>query len=175
MRKASLFFLCLVLFPQGAWAQGAAPELFGVREVIINPAQFDDVKAASTCGVTREKIGSALAFIFHGTTVPAIADADAKPPSLGIARIQLVPEVFTYANESLDCVSWVSLTAESHANAVISPVTTLRSVKVVYWQQHTKVVSGMTLHDQRITDVLQKMALQFAQQYRADQPVESIK
>jgi hypothetical protein len=174
VRKLGLFLLCLCLISKGAVAQGAAPEMFGVREIVIELANLDDPKTAETCGLSRDNIAKALALAFSGTGVPAIAAADAKPPSLGVARITLIPEVYTYTSDSLDCISWVSLTAQNHVNAVIPPVSTLRSLTILYWQQHTRVVTGESLHQQRVSDVLQRMAAEFARQYTLDQPPEPI-
>jgi len=169
---AALLLATGLAFSANAHAQGAAPEMFGVREVVVEYARFDDPKAAEACGLTRENIASTLAAALNNTGVPAVAVTDARPLSLGVARIQLVPEIYAYANESLDCVSWVSLTAENRVSAVIPPVPTLRSVNVVYWQQHTKIISGQSIHQQRVTDTLQKMVAQFVQQYKLDQPPE---
>jgi hypothetical protein len=146
--------------------------MFGVREVVVEYARFTDPKASDTCGLTREQIASVLAHALTGTNVPAVAAIDAKPPVLGVARIELIPEIYSHTDESLGCVSWVSLAAENRANAVIPPVNTLRGVTVVYWRQHTVVSSSQSTHEQTVGDVLQKMAVQFAQQYRLDQPPE---
>jgi hypothetical protein len=170
MRKIECFFLSLCLAPTLVHAQGAAPEMYDVREVIIENARFDDQKAADACGLSRDQIATVITTALKGTKAPAIAEADAKPQSLGVARIELVPEISTYTNESLDCVSWISLSAQSRVNAVIPPVSTLRTETILYWQQHTKVASGQSNHLQKMTDTLQKMAAQFAQQYQIDQP-----
>jgi hypothetical protein len=172
MKKAGYLFLLLCLAPTGSYAQGAAPEMFGVREVVVEYARFDDPTASETCGLSREQVASALAKAFAGSVVPWVGIIDAKPVASGVARIQLIPEISTYADESLDCVSWISLSAESHSRAIISPINTLRNVTALYWRQHTKVSTGQSIHQQKIDEVLQKMAAQFVQQYRLDQPPE---
>jgi hypothetical protein len=170
MRKKGLLFLCLVLAPTTAMAQGAAPELFGVREVSVEYARFDDPKMATTCGLSREHIAEVLNKALTGTGVPYFAAVDAKPQTLGVARIQLIPQISSYTGDNLSCVSFVSLSAQSHTNAVIPPVPTLRSAVVIYWEQHTRVATNQSLQVEKIDEVLQKMATQFAQQYRLDQP-----
>ncbi len=172
MRKSGLLFLGLLLAPHAAQAQGAAPALSGVREIVIDPASFSDTKSADSCNLSREKIANALVFAFKAVNLPVTLAADAKPLSLGVARINLAPEISTYADENLDCVSWISLSARNKVNAVVPPVSTLRSVTVVYWRQDSRVISGVSVHDQRVTDTIQKMATQFAQQYQIDQPPE---
>ncbi len=153
-----------------ARAQGSASELFGVREVVVEYVRFVDPKVSDSCNLSREKVATVLAKALEGTTVPAIAALDAKPPVMGIARIQLIPQISSHMGENFDCVSWVSLSAESRAAAVIAPVNTLRSFTAVYWRQSVKVASGSAIHPQLVGDMLQKMTAQFAQQYRLDQP-----
>jgi len=170
MRKTGLFLLSLCLLPIQTYAQGAAPELFGVREVIVDYAKFPQSKASEVCGITREEISSDIMHAFAGTNVPAISVIDAKPPSMGIARIELIPEISSRADETLNCTSWISLSAESRANAIISPVTTLRSITAVYWRQHTIATSTEAAHPKTIDDVIQKMVYQFVQQYQLAQP-----
>lgn len=169
-KTAALLFLCLCFIPVGARAQNAAPELFGVKEVVIEYVHFDDPEAADTCGLSRDQVVSALTKAFASTTVPAVPVAEARPTISGIARIQLVPEISSHVDESLGCVSWISLSAESHAKLSIPPINTLRGLTVIYWRQHVKVASGQSIHEQRVTEALQKMAAMFAQQYRLDQP-----
>jgi hypothetical protein len=163
--------LCLSFAPTQAVAQGAAPELFGVGEVIINYTKFVDASASDSCGLSREQLANILKSSFAGTTVPAVAVVDAKPQMVGVARIQLIPEITTYVDENLNCASWISLSAESRIKVVIPPVSAPRNVTAVYWRQHNKVVSGQSLHPQKVADVVKKMVEQFSQQYRLDQPV----
>lgn len=162
--------LCLGAVSPEARAQGAAPELFNVGEVIINYVKFEDPKASDSCGLSREQVASIFQKAFFESGVPVMSVVDAKPPMVGVARIQLLPEISTHIDENMNCVSWVSMSAESRANVVIPPVTSPRNVTVVYWRQHTKAVSGQSLHPRKVSDALNKMADQFAQQYRVDQP-----
>ena len=172
MRKSVLFFLALCLTPSAVQAQSSAPEMFGVREIVVEYARFNEPKVADTCGLSRDALTTALAKALAGTSVPAVAVADVKPPTVGVARIQLIPEISTRADENLNCVSWISLSAESHATIVIPPVTTPRSATVVYRRQHALASSAQSTHGQAVGTVLQKMADQFAQQYKLDQPPE---
>jgi hypothetical protein len=158
--------------PLPALADSAAPEMLGVKEVVVDYARFSDPKASDACGITREQVAASLAKALKDTGVPAIPVIDATPPVIGIARIQLIPQVDTHNDDSLDCVSWVSLTAENRANAVIQPVATLRSITVLYWRQHTMVDSAQAVHKDMIGDIFEKMGGQFAQQFRLDQPPE---
>ena len=172
IKKTALLLLSSCLFSLQAHAQGAAPEMFGVREIVINFAHFDDAEASDACGLSRDQVAGVLTKALAGTGVPVISIVDAKPMATGVARINLIPEISTHSDENLGCVSWVSLSAESHARLSIPPVNTLRGVTVLYWRQHTVVSSGQSIHEQRIDEVLQKMAGMFAQQYKLDQPPE---
>jgi hypothetical protein len=175
MKKSVCFLfsalLCLFLVPLKAQAQGAAPGLYGVGEIVVDYVKFDDPKASDICSLSREDIAVIIAKSFAGTNVPVTAVVDVKPPVAGVARINLVSEISTIVDDSMNCMSWISLSAESRASIVIPPVTTLRGVTVVYWRQHNRVVSGQSLHPERIGETLKKMIDQFAQQYRIDQPV----
>ena len=169
----SLFCLPLCLTPGTGQAQNAAaPEMFGVREVVVEYTRFDNPKTADTCGLSRDALNTLIARTLAGTSVPAVASVDVKPPSIGMARIQLIPEISTRTDDSLNCISWVSLSAESHANVVIAPIATPRSATIVYWRQHALAAGGQSTHIQAVNIVLEKMVEQFAQQYRLDQPPE---
>ncbi len=164
------FYFLSVFVPSLAHAQGAAPGMFGVREIVVQYANFTNPKTADTCGLVREELAGILKKALTDSNVPAIAATDAKPPIMGVARIELVPEIASVNSQDLDCVSWVSLTAQSRSNVRVPPVDTLRSITVVYWRQGTMVASGQASHERLIGDLLKKMAQQFAQQYRIDQP-----
>ena len=170
MRKLAFAFSFFVASTGVAFAQGAAPEMYGVHEIILEQSVIDDTKSATTCGVTSEKIELALDNVFKDSGVPVVIAANARPQSLGVARIQLIPEVYTHVDETLGCVSWVSLSAENRVTAVIAPVKALRSINLLYWQQHTKVATAQTVHQQKVIDMMQKMATQFVQKYRESQP-----
>lgn len=169
MKRAGLALLFSFLLPALAHAQGA-PGMYDVGEVIVDNAHFDDAKTSDRCGVSRDMVAQIFVKAFADTSVTAIPIADAKPPMLGIARIQLIPQISTFTDDSLDCMSWISLTAQSKASVIIPPVPSARDVTIVYSQQHDSVFSGQSIHAQRVTEILQKMAAQFAQQYKADQP-----
>lgn len=163
------FFLSLSV-PSITHAQGAAPGMTGVQEVLVQYTHFTNSKAADICGLEREAIAKTLGNVLAENAVPALTVTNAKPPMMGVARIDLVPEISTVATQSLDCLSWVSLTAQTQSNVRLPPVDVLRNVKVVYWQQGILITSSQATHADQVSEYLKKMALQFAQQYRIDQP-----
>jgi hypothetical protein len=172
MPNAECLCLAFALVPSLAHAQGAAPSMYNIKEIIVQYAHFSDPKSADACGLVREDIAALLDKALHGDSVPAIPVASANPPMIGSARIELVPEIASMGDQGLDCTSWVSLTAQSQSNVRIAPVDTPRSVTVVYWHQGTMVASGQPVHEHAVGEVLEKMAHKFAQQYRIDQPPE---
>ena len=171
--KTAIFFAAAFLLPifsSDANAQGAAPGMSGVKEVIVQYARFSNPKVADTCGLVREDLSAALNKVLTENTIPSIPVADAKPPMMGVARIELVPEIATLDSQDLDCTSWVSLTAESQGNVRVPPIDTLRNVKIIYWQRGTLLSSGLSTHQDTVISTLKKMAEQFARQYQLDQP-----
>ncbi len=172
MRKLFLALLTTFVVPVPAFAQSAAPELFGVREVIVQYVKFSDAKVADACGLTREAIEEDIRKSLSTSTVPFVFVEDAKPPSLGIARISLVPEITSREDDNLGCTSFVSLSAESRANVIVSPVQTLRTETIVYWHQKNMIASSQSTHQKAVDSTMQKMAMLFAEQYKLDQPPE---
>ncbi|MDD3370504.1 MAG: hypothetical protein PHE27_01630 [Alphaproteobacteria bacterium] len=167
-----LFLLgCLVPFiaPSVAQAQVYAPELYGVTQVIVDDAWFENAKASGTCGMTQSGIDSALKYAFAGTEVPAVSAEAAKMAMANAARIRLVPQIWTHIDETLGCVSWVILSAQSRATMVIPPITVPRDVTLLYWQEHAKVFSNLSGHEAKVAGVLKILAERFAQKYNNDQ------
>lgn len=167
-----LWLLLLLLLPAPVHAQGAAPGLFNVKEIVVQYANFANPKGAESCALVREELAAAILKILKDSSVPSVLASEAKPPMMGLARVNLVTEISTIDNQGLDCTSWVSLSAQTQSNAVIQPVETSRSFTAVYWRQGLLIGSGQATHARLVTETLQNMAKKFAQQYRVDQPPE---
>jgi len=163
-----LFFLAL--FPASAFAGAAVSDMYGVREVVLDHAQFDDPRASDTCGLSRALIAKVVANNLKGTSVPAIPVDEARPPVAGIFRINLVPVISTYVDETLGCVSWISLSAENRVSLMVPPLNVQRAVLAVFWRGHTKVVSTHSTHPPKVSDSLKTLVDKFARQFRIDQP-----
>jgi len=157
-------------FPGISYAQGFAPELYGVGEVVLEYPRFEDTEAAGSCHLSRDDVNAALNASFVGSSVPVTPVARAKPLVMGVARIHLIPELSSHSDENLGCVSWISLSAESRTDVIIPPVSAPRSVTIVYWRLHGKAFSNQSVHPQKVAEVLRQMAQRFAQQYKIDQP-----
>jgi hypothetical protein len=174
LRHAATGFLAFafvtILTPMQAHAQSAAPALFDVKDIVLQGTRFGDPKVADSCGLVREDLGKIILKVLQDNSLPAENAADAKPAMIDQARIDLRPEVFSFNNGGLDCVSWVSLTADSQNNLRVPPVDATRSVSVTYWRQGLLLTSGQSVHARVVGEALQKLAIQFAQKFRLDQP-----
>jgi hypothetical protein len=168
---ARCVFFCLFLcIPLTAQAQTSAPALFDVQEIIVQYTHFGDPKTADACGLVREDLAKIIGKIMQDNGVPAFSVVEAKPPEIDVARIDLVPEIYTFSGNGLDCTSWVSLTAKSEGNVHVPPVDAPRNVTVIYWRQGLMLSSSQALHARVVGEAMQKLAGQFAQKYRLDQP-----
>jgi hypothetical protein len=167
--KISLAFL-LMLIPAAALAQGAAPAMFGVEEIVVQIPHFGDDKTADSCGLDPSELSDVIEQTLKDNNVPAAAVAEAKPPMIGAARINLLPDVFTFNSQGLACTSWISLAAESHNSLRIPPVDTTRNVTISYWREGTMLGSSQSTHERAVADAFRKLTHQFAEQYRLDQP-----
>ncbi len=172
MLKITFFlFSSLLLFSSLAFAQEAsAPAMMGVKEVIVQYAHIGNPKTADDCGLSREELAGILNKTLADYGVPAIGVTDAKPPTLGVARIDLLPDIFTLSSQGLDCVSWIALTAQSQNTVRILPVDALRNVTVTYWHDGIMVATNPTAHEHAVGEAVEKLAKQFARQYVLDQP-----
>lgn len=165
-----VFSFLLTFLPTQVFAQGAAPGMSGVQEVMVQYTHFTVPKTSDMCGLEREAIANAINKTLTENAVPAFPSALAKPPMMGVARIELAPEIATIASQSLDCTSWVSLSAQTQSNTRVPPIDILRNVKIVYWQQGALITSSQSTHADQVIELLTKLSTQFAKQYRMDQP-----
>lgn len=169
------FFPCFVvissLLALPAMAQqGSTSAMAQVKEVLLQFANFGNTKASGECGLSREGLNDDLQRTLKLGSVPYVPVNEAKPAMLGVARIDLIPEVITVYNDALGCTSWVSLGAQSKASVRIPPVDMPRNVTISYWRGGQMISSNQTSHARLVTEAIQKLAKQFSEQYRLDQP-----
>lgn len=170
-----LYFSCflgigLFLASPSMAQQGAVSAMANVKEVLVQYTNFANPKIATLCGLERETIAADITKILQQGSVPYIPVAEAKPVMLGVARIELVPEIATVNADSLSCTSWVSLQAQSRSGLQIPPIPTPRNVTVTYWRGGSLVTSSQSAHARLVSETMTKLSNQFAQQYRLDQP-----
>ena len=147
----------MMLAPSLAFAQGAAPSMFGVEEIVVQIPHFGNDKTADQCGLDAEALADVLEEALKQNNVPAVSVAEAKPSLIGVARINLVPDIFSFDSQGLDCTSWVSLSAESHNSVRIPPVDTSRNVTVNYWREGTMLDSSQTTHERTVARSLSQI------------------
>jgi hypothetical protein len=160
-----------VAAPSPILAAGAAPALDGVKEIIIQPVQFSDPKAADACGLSRDDITGAVLKELQNGNAPVILASEAKPPMIGVARVDLYTQVYTLNSQDLDCASWIETSVTSKSNVVVLPIEVPRSVSIDYWRQGTIVATNQSQHQAMVKYTVEKMMQLFAKQYQVDQPM----
>lgn len=171
-RFISSFFLgvCLFLAVTEARAQGSAPSLMGVTEIQVQHARFGNTAASDGCGLSNSIASGHILEKLKEVQLPAFSVMDAPALKMGVARIDLMPEVVTMQKQGLDCTSWVALMAQSRVSTRIPPIETPRNVTVTYWRGGLMISSPQVSHPRAVREALYKLSLEFAKQYRADQP-----
>lgn len=104
--------------------------------------------------------------------LPAFSVLNAPKRDPNVARIDIYPDVVTLQPREKECVSWVSITAQSREILQINPVATPRNMMSTYWHGGLMVGSSNTAHANTINDAFSKLGAQFSRQYRLDQPPE---
>ncbi len=168
--RVLLACLMFCLYPATPSYASSAPALLGVQEVLLQYARFGSDKAEEACGVTRGEVEKYLQKSLAILGVPVVAMIDAKPPMLGVSRIDLLPEIVSYGGHGAECTSWVALTAQTQNTIRIPPVETPRSVTVTYWKAGMLVNSNTANHSTIILDAFGRLGDKFSRQYKLDQP-----
>ncbi len=157
-------------FPALAY-EGAAPSLSGVGEMLLRSPHVGNREAAEACGVGRGEFMDALAQSLKSSGVTVIRESGAKPPVIGVARIDVVPEIVVLSKRGVgDCTSWISLSAQTNNTIRIPPVEAPRSVTVVYWKKGILVSSGETAHSRTVSNEMAGLGRDLGNQHRVDQP-----
>jgi hypothetical protein len=170
MRGAIALTLLGMALTGPAWAQGSTAAMAEVKEVLLQYANIANTEAAGQCSLSRESLNDDLQRNLKLGSVPIILVNEAKPAMLGVARIELLPEIVTIYFEGLGCTSWISLAAQSKHSLKIPPVETPRSITVSYWRSGLMVSTNISSHSRLVAEAFQKLAKKFADQYRLDQP-----
>jgi hypothetical protein len=163
-------FLSLIPFSGSKAYEGAAPALSGVQEILVRTVHLGGGSISKGCVSSEEKLSGGLVKSFKNYDVPAVSVIDAKPAQIGSARVDMIPEIIVSGSQGLECTSWVSLSAQTQQTLRIPPLEAPRNVIVTYWRGGLMVSSTSTSHPQALADALDKLARQFAQQFKLDQP-----
>jgi len=174
----AFFLLGLSSSAQAAAVEGSAPALSNVESIVLQSVRVGGTtngvgNVTNACSIARGEIDTALIKILKNYGLPITVPQNAKPAHVGFARIDLVPEVVTSNNQdSSECTTWISLSAQTNSTVRIPPVETPRNVVVTYWRGGLLVTSSPTANGRAINDALDKLARQLSQQYKLDQPPE---
>jgi hypothetical protein len=148
----------------------AAQSLYDVKEIVVRPVRFDDPETAKSCRLAGEDLDAAILKELQDNGLPAIAESNARPTVIDSARIMLVPQIIPYNSQGMDCVTWVSLSAETRNHLRVLPVEIPRVVNVVYWRRGEMVASAVSVHDDHVNAALHAMIREFGQRYKQAQP-----
>jgi hypothetical protein len=171
LRVCGLVLLAVLALPSLAEAQEtAAQSLYGVKEILVRPVVFDNPAIALSCRLKAEDVDEAIMREMHDNGLPAMTEADARPSTMDVARIILVPQIVPFNSQGLDCISWISLSAESRNHLRILPVEIPRIVNVVYWHRGEMAISAQSVHFEHVSQSLHAMIHDFGTRYNAAQP-----
>lgn len=153
-----------------ASAQGTLPAMSGVTEIILQPARVANREHAEKCGLSDTLIADTLLKLLKADALPVYTLMDRQERDPRIARIDLLPEISTLLLHNVDCVTFVTLSAQSKQPMRIPPIERARNVQTVYWRNGVMFNSTQISHAEITGNALQKLAAQFSRQYRLDQP-----
>ena len=167
----------LVAFSSCSFAQEAeqqkikaAPAMYNVKEMQMQHGRIANPTASANCGTSSGEIATMFMNAFKVDGLPVFSVLGAPPPKQGVARIDIYPDVVTLQPREKECVSWVSLTAQSKELLRIVPIDTPRNLITNYWSGGLMVGSGVSGHPAALNEAVQKLTAQFSRQYRLDQP-----
>jgi hypothetical protein len=166
-----LFLLSFIAIPSFAHAQeSAAQALYGVKEILVRPVKFDDPALAKTCRLEGGWLDELIMKELQDNGLPAVAENNASPSTMNVARIILVPQIVPFNSQGLDCITWVALSAESRNHLRVLPVEIPRVINVIYWRRGELVTSAVSVHGDHVTTSLRNMIREFGQRYKLAQP-----
>lgn len=157
--------------PYSVYSQESAVQsLYGVKEILVRSVRFDDMTLAKTCRLTVEDLDATILQELKDNNLPATPEKDARPTMVENPRILLVPQIVPYNNQGLDCVTWVSLSAETKNHLRVLPIEVPRIVNVIYWRSGEIVASAVSVHADHVNVALHKMIHNLGQKYMLAQP-----
>ena len=163
--------LCLGLFyPVSGWAQGASPAMADIEGIQVQPGRMGNKSASDNCGLSSGEIAAQVLALLKGSQLPVYSLMETPQAMSGKIRIELHPEIMTLNPQGVDCISWVSLYAQSRSTLIVPPSRTPRNVTVNYWRGGLLVSSTQISHPRAMKEALEKLTGQMVRQYRLDQP-----
>lgn len=171
--KTSLVVASLFALPSASYAQGAvatAPALFAVGEFLVQHTRIANPKASGNCGTSTGEATKMVVDTLKSSKLPAFHVIGAPAARKSVERVDIFPDIVTLQPRDGECVSWISLTAQSRAELRLDPITTPRDLVVTYWTGGLMVGSTATNHPSSLLAAIQKLGQQLSRQYFADQP-----
>ena len=164
--------LLTLVSPVAALAQASAPALYDVKELQVQHGRIGNPKASANCGTSSGEVSMMVLKALQADKLPAFSVLNAPKQNPNVARIDIYPDVVTLQPREKECISWVSISAQSREILQINPIATPRNLMSTYWQGGMMVGSNVTAHANTINDAFAKLGAQFSRQYRLDQPPE---
>jgi len=156
--------------PVAAPAPAAAPALYNVRELQVQHGRLANPTASANCSTSSGEVASMVIKAFKADGLPAFSVLGAPARTPGIARVDIYPDVVTLQPHDKECVTWVSLTAQSKDVLRVYPVETPRNLITTYWTGGLMIASSITGHAMALNDAIVKLTAAFSRQFRIDQP-----
>jgi len=148
----------------------AAPALYGVKEFQVQYGRVGNQAASANCGTSSGELATMVLKSLKSDGLPAFPVLGAQPVSPGVARIDIFPDIVTLQPRDKECVSWVSITAQSKDVLRVYPVETPRNLLTTYWTGGLMISSSQSGHPTSLNDAIAKLTAALSRQYRLDQP-----
>lgn len=165
--------LAIIAAPSDSFAQesvATAPSLYAVGEFQVQHARIANPKASGNCGTSTGEATKMVVGALKANKLPTLHVIGAPAALKNVERIDVFPDIVTLQPRDNECVTWVSLTAQSRAALRLQPVPTPRDLAVTYWTGGLMVGSPAANHPTSLHEAIQKLSQQLARQYFADQP-----
>lgn len=164
--------LCLGLSfaPATARAEGSIPALADVAAIQVQPGRMGNKAASDTCGLSSGEVSAEILKALKELQLPATSIMETPSDTQGRLKIELYPDVVTINSQNVDCITWLSLSAQSRSTLVVPPSRLPRNVTISYWRGGMMISSTQISHQRMVKEGLDKLAGQLAKQYRLDQP-----
>ncbi len=137
--------ILLVLFALPAWAQEGTsqpsardrtlPPLWGVSELAMADLTLRPVGNAEDCLVSAQEVAEAMRVTLHGEMLAAYDARTAPPQKADVLRLTLFPVLAVVKSAPLECVAWLSLSAQAAHTVRLPPNARRKTITVNYWER----------------------------------------
>ena len=145
--------------------------LNGVSSLTVAEPAMVDMRNAFDCKLDSKLLRQKLSAALQAEKLPLTPDNAAPRPDL--MRLTLKPEVATLKDGVVNCVSWVSLAAQTQETLKLPPSPDRKPVSITYWTRGALIMTPVVDHATGVADVYEKLARVLARQWRIDNPASS--